>query len=287
MIRSMTGFATQSAETDTHRIQIEIRAVNHRFLDIQWRMADEWRVLEGALREKVAARVSRGKLDCRLAVSAAVDANVLSLNEALIDRLAETNSALMLEHPRLAPLSVAEILRFPGALLAAPTDQEALTAAIVQLVEATLNDFNAAREREGAKLREHLLERLDKMQHVIDALKTQFPALLQQYQDKLRARLAEAVADPEETRLQQEFALFLQKADVDEEFSRLFTHLDEVRRILEQPEPAGKRLDFLMQELNREANTLGSKAIATACTRASVELKVLIEQMREQVQNIE
>ena len=160
---------------------------------------------------------------------------------------------------------------------------------MLQLINEVLVAFNQARSREGEQLQQHLLQRLQQMEQILDALAAAFPQLLQQHMDKVRQRLHEAVGDVENDRLQQEFALFMQKADVDEEFSRLRTHIAEVRRIVSsQPKGSiGKRLDFLMQELNREANTLGSKSIAAECTQASVELKVLIEQMREQVQNIE
>ena len=159
---------------------------------------------------------------------------------------------------------------------------------ITELTEKALKDFTAARKREGKKLGEHLLQRLESMEEIIDALSELFPTLLETHKEKIRTRLVEAVGDINNDRLQQEFALFIQKSDIDEEFSRLRTHIDEVRRIVtEHKGSSGKRLDFLMQELNREANTLGSKSIAAKCTRASVELKVLIEQMREQVQNIE
>ena len=179
-------------------------------------------------------------------------------------------------------------MRFPGVLAGQSEDPEALAKTVQELLDEALKEFAAARKREGKKLGEHLLQRLVSMEEIVDALSELFPSLLQAHMDKVNARLAEAVGNIDNDRLQQEFALFIQKSDVDEEFSRLRTHIAEVRRIVtENKGSAGKRLDFLMQELNREANTLGSKAIAAECTQASVELKVLIEQMREQVQNIE
>ena len=183
---------------------------------------------------------------------------------------------------------MADILKYPGVIASQNEDEEAFTQTIHTLLGQALIGFAAARRREGEKMQQHLLERLAEMEMIIAALETRFPELLQAHLDKVRIRLQEALQNIDDSRLQQEFVMFMQKADVDEEFSRLRTHIAEVRRIAtESKGGVGKRLDFLMQELNREANTLGSKAIAAECTQASVELKVLIEQMREQVQNIE
>lgn len=288
-VHSMTGFANNSSEAAGKRIDLELRSVNHRFLDVQFKMPDDLRFLEGQMRERIAAQVARGKLECRIQLSnAAQQNNQLHINQALADELAALGSQWCGKHAGLAPLGVADILKFPGVLISSEQDSDALAHSVQQLLAQTLDDFTAARAREGEKLQAHMLERLDAMETIINDLSRVFPDLLQAHMDKTRARLAEALANIEEDRLKQEFALFLQKADVDEEFSRLRTHIAEVRRIvLKQQGSIGKRLDFLMQELNREANTLGSKAIASECTQASVELKVLIEQMREQVQNIE
>ena len=207
----------------------------------------------------------------------------------MVARLAKINKKICKKHPDINRLGVADILAFPGVLAAPAEETGDLDEAVLQLINEVLVAFNQARSREGEQLQQHLLQRLQQMEQILDALAAAFPQLLQQHMDKVRQRLREAVGDVENDRLQQEFALFMQKADVDEEFSRLRTHIAEVRRIVSsQPKGSiGKRLDFLMQELNREANTLGSKSIAAECTQASVELKVLIEQMREQVQNIE
>ena len=218
---------------------------------------------------------------------AAVGGQSLETNEELVKQLADLNKTWRKEHG-FGKLTVAEVLRFPGVLAGQSEDPEALAKTVQELLDEALKEFAAARKREGKKLGEHLLQRLASMEEIVDALSELFPSLLQAHMDKVNARLAEAVDNIDNDRLQQEFALFIQKSDVDEEFSRLRTHIAEVRRIVtENKGSAGKRLDFLMQELNREANTLGSKAIAAECTQASVELKVLIEQMREQVQNIE
>ncbi|HFB4779340.1 TPA: YicC/YloC family endoribonuclease [Neisseria gonorrhoeae] len=287
-IHSMTGFANAAAECGSKRINLDIRGVNHRFLDIQIRMPDDLRHLENGIREQISSHLARGKVECKIQIQDAENGNQsLELNRVLVGQLAEINKNLR-KHYDLAKLGVADILRFPGVLASQKENTEALAKTIVELADKALKDFTAARRREGKKLGEHLLQRIKNMEEIIDALSEIFPALVEAHKEKIRTRLAEAVGSIDNDRLQQEFALFIQKSDIDEEFSRLRTHIAEVRRIVtEHKGSSGKRLDFLMQELNREANTLGSKSIATECTQASVELKVLIEQMREQVQNIE
>lgn len=288
-VRSMTGFAHACTEAAGKRIDLEIRSVNHRFLDVQFKIPDDLRALESSMREAIAAQVSRGKIEIRIQLNHTADTSgSLNINQALVGELAHLNSKLRKKHPDLAKMGVAELLRFPGVITSTQTDSEALSGCITNLLDTALKDFVGAREREGAKLQAHIIERLDLMEAIVGALEELFPNLLQAHITRSRNRLAEAVAHVDEDRLKQEFALFMQKADVDEEFNRLRTHIAEVRRIVtEHKGSIGKRLDFLMQELNREANTLGSKAIASECTQVSVELKVLIEQMREQVQNIE
>ncbi|WP_226883390.1 YicC/YloC family endoribonuclease [Neisseria yangbaofengii] len=288
-IRSMTGFANAAGECGSKRINLEIRAVNHRYLDVQFRMPDDLRHLEGALREQIAAEAVRGKLECRIQIQDIVQSTQgLEVNQDLVAQLAALNKQWRDKFDGLGKLTVADILKFPGVLASQSEDPEAFAQTVQDLLKQALKEFAAARKREGKKLAGHLLDRLEKMEGIVDALSELFPSLLEAHMEKVRTRLSEAVANIDNDRLQQEFALFIQKSDVDEEFSRLRTHIGEVRRIVtESKGSAGKRLDFLMQELNREANTLGSKAIAAESTQASVELKVLIEQMREQVQNIE
>ena len=288
-IHSMTGFANAAGECGSKRINLEIRSVNHRYLDVQFKMPDDLRYLESTMREVIAKGVVRGKVECRIQVQPLDNAAAsLNVNHELVNELAEINRKWRKKHGDLGKLSVADILKFQGVLISQVEDEEQFAHTVQALLATALADFIAARQREGKKLQEHILERLEAMEGIVEALSELFPHLLQVYLEKVRARLAEAVANIDEDRLKQEFALYMQKADVDEEFSRLRSHIGEVRRIVsEQKGGVGKRLDFLMQELNREANTLGSKAIAVECTQASVELKVLIEQMREQVQNIE
>ncbi|MDO4906856.1 YicC/YloC family endoribonuclease [Neisseria sp.] len=288
-IHSMTGFANAAGECGAKRINLEVRAVNHRYLDVQFRMPDDLRHLESSLRESIAKCAARGKLECRIQIQdIASGAQSLSVNQDLVAQLAEINKKWRKKHEGLGKLTVADILKFPGVLASQNEDEEAFAQTVQQLLNQALTDFAAARAREGGKLAQHLLGRLDEMENIINNLSGIFPGLLEAHMEKVRGRLKEAVATIDNDRLQQEFTLFMQKSDVDEEFSRLRTHIGEVRRIVTTAKGSvGKRLDFLMQELNREANTLGSKAIAAECTQASVELKVLIEQMREQVQNIE
>ncbi|MDO4640951.1 MAG: YicC/YloC family endoribonuclease [Neisseria sp.] len=288
-IHSMTGFANATGECSGKRINLEIRAVNHRYLDVQFKMPDDLRYLESTLREQVAKQAIRGKVECRIQVQPLENGEVsLNVNETLVDELAALNAKWRKKYSGLGKLTAADILKFQGVLVSPAADEEAFAQTVQDLLKRALADFAESRRREGLKLQEHILTRLTAMDEIVDALAELFPHLLQAYQEKIRARLVEAVENIDEDRLKQEFALYIQKADVDEEFSRLRTHIAEVRRIVsEQKGSVGKRLDFLMQELNREANTLGSKAISAECTQASVELKVLIEQMREQVQNIE
>ncbi|WP_416192204.1 YicC/YloC family endoribonuclease [Neisseria sp. CCUG12390] len=288
-IRSMTGFANAAGECGSKRINLEIRAVNHRYLDVQFRMPDDLRHLEGTLREQIAAEAVRGKLECRIQIQdIAQAAQGLEVNQDLVAQLADLNMKWRGQFDGLGKLTVADILKFPGVLASQSEDAEAFAKAVQDLLKQALKDFAAARKREGQKLADHLRQRLDGMEEIVDALGELFPSLLEAHMEKVRGRLKKVVENIDNDRLQQEFALFIQKSDVDEEFSRLRTHIAEVRRIVTEGKGSvGKRLDFLMQELNREANTLGSKAVAAECTQASVELKVLIEQMREQVQNIE
>ena len=290
MMHSMTGYANAGGAYGGRQISVELRAVNHRYLDIQFKMPDDLRHLEGRMREIIDAKVHRGKLECRVQwqTTGTAATEGLQVNRALVAQLAQLNSDLRKQHKDLAKLGVADLLRFPGVLVAEPEDEDALAEGVLALLHRAMADFNQSRAREGEKLQQHLLARLDDINDIVHALMQLFPHLLQQHVDKAEQRLRDAMAHIDDDRIKQEFVIFMQKADVDEELSRLQTHIAEVRRLVsEHKGSVGKRLDFLMQELNREANTLGSKAIAAESTQASVGLKVLIEQMREQVQNVE
>jgi len=284
----MTGYASETLETPGGRIHLELRAVNSRFLDLVFKLGEEFRAIEPLLRERIAEKVRRGKLECRIQLiheeasdlPDQLDANRL----ARLARLAESARAAF---PDAQPLGLGEILRWPGILGIQGPDPETLAQNTLELLDQALAEFNASRAREGDKLRTALRERTQAARERVAELRPHTPAILAAYRNKLQRRMQELFASPDPDRLHQEVALFAQKIDIDEELDRLLTHLDEVDRVLAGGGSTGKRLDFLMQELHREANTLGSKAVVAELSQASIELKVLIEQMREQVQNLE
>ncbi len=288
MIYSMTGFATAAAETDAGSLALELRAVNHRYLDLQVRLPDELRMLESALREMIAAQLTRGKVECRVGF-APRRAGVApgQLNQALLQQLVQWNGEVRGVLPGAQSLSVADILQWHGMLEGAVLSADALRATVLELLQQALREFSAARSREGEKLKAFLLQRMAQVEALRGAVAPRIPAAIAAYEDKLVARLKEAMQGGDDERVRQEITLFAAKIDVDEELSRLQTHLQEMRRVLEQGGAVGKRLDFLMQELHREANTLGSKAVDVEVSRTAMEIKILVEQMREQIQNIE
>jgi uncharacterized protein (TIGR00255 family) len=287
MISSMTGYASVTDESPVGGLSLDLRSVNHRYLDIQFRMPDELRLLESDLRERISARVSRGKVECRIGLTVPPTLNAMQLDETLLLRLKELNERVRLTLPDAQSLRVADVLRWPGMLGSDSLPVEMLKEKCLQLVDKALADLSAARAREGEKLKVVILERASSVEEIVNDLAPRIPQLVSAYQEKLSTRLREAMLDPENDRLQQEVVMFAAKIDVDEELQRLSTHVSEIRRILEKGGTVGKRLDFLMQELNREANTLGSKSADVAVTQGAMSLKVLIEQMREQIQNIE
>lgn len=288
MVQSMTGFAVQTRDLGSVSLHLELRSVNSRYLDLGFRIVDDLRVAEPAIRERIAARLGRGKVECRLNLQAGHGGpRSLALNAALVDQLAEAQNALRARFVDAAALSVNELLRWPGMLADDSLGFDEMLPAIVELVEAALDDMVATRRREGEKLADMIRERVARMRELVAQAAPRMPAVVAEYQERLSARLRDAVVSLDEDRIRQEVALYAQRIDVDEELTRLTTHLDEVERILKAGGAAGKRLDFLMQELNREANTLASKSPATDITAIAMEMKVLIEQMREQVQNLE
>ncbi|WP_435750085.1 YicC/YloC family endoribonuclease [Thauera sp. AutoDN2] len=288
MVQSMTGFAVQTRDLGSISLHLELRSVNSRYLDLGFRIVDDLRAAEPAIRERITARLGRGKVECRLNLQAGHSApRSMALNAALLDQLAEAQATLRARFADAAPLSVNELLRWPGMLADDSLGFDEMLPAIVQLAEAALDDMVATRRREGEKLADMIRERVARMRELVAQATPRMPAVVAEYQERLTARLRDAVASLDEDRVRQEVALYAQRIDVDEELTRLATHLDEVERILKAGGAAGKRLDFLMQELNREANTLASKSPATDITGIAMEMKVLIEQMREQVQNLE
>jgi uncharacterized protein (TIGR00255 family) len=292
MIYSMTGYATVSEELPLGTLSVEVRSVNHRYLDVQFRLPDELRSFEPGMRELVAARLTRGKVECRVSFQKTPSSDVsLQLNGPLLDQLVELERSVRARLPASPALTISDVVRWPGMIEAGALPLEQLREQAQALLERALEDFSGARAREGEKLKALLLERVTQMEALVERIKPRIPQLVATYQERLAARLKdalkEAAAALDEDRLRQELVMYASKVDVEEELSRLIAHLAETRRILTRGGAAGKRLDFLMQELNREANTLGSKSVDIDVSQASVELKVLIEQMREQVQNIE
>lgn len=288
MTTSMTGFAAHSLNLDHASVNIDLRSVNQRYLELHFRLADEFRALEPQLRELIQQRMTRGKVECRIGLAMLPAASLDNgLNPDILERLAHWQTDVLQRLPGSAPLSVNEILRWPGAMQSGALSQEALNEAALAGMRATLDELVESRQREGAKLKQHILDRLAAAEAQVTGLQPLLPTLIAAQRDKLAERLRDALGEAGHERLAQEVALAAQKADIDEELSRLATHFAEVRRVLNQAGAVGKRLDFLMQELHREANTLGSKSVAVETSRVSLELKVLIEQMREQVQNIE
>ncbi|WP_374486895.1 YicC/YloC family endoribonuclease [Zoogloea sp.] len=288
MIHSMTGYAVQARDLGRVALHLELRSVNSRYLDLAFRINDDLRQAEPMLREAITAKLRRGKVECRFNLQAKDSApRDLAINGALLTQLKTAQAAVQAELPQAAPLSVAEVLRWPGMLADDSVTFESLQPEIAATIAAALDELIATRQREGEKLAEMIRGRIAHMRSLVATVQPRVPALVAEYQEKLATRLRDAAATLDDDRIRLEVGLFAQRVDVAEELSRLSTHLDEVERILKAGGAAGKRLDFLMQELNREANTLGSKAMAADMTAIAVELKLAIEQMREQVQNIE
>ena len=297
-ILSMTGYASVARDTAAGRVSLELRSINSLYLDLVFRIPDELRAAEPALRESIAAGIARGKVECRISVQKlpsesrqpAIDRGLLAQLVALGDEVRR------LAH-QAPPLTTADLLRWPGVIAEQVPDPEALSRALAELGREAVAELQASRRREGAKLAATIVERADRMQAIVDTLKEQTPALLAAFEQRLVERLRAALTDASSgtalpvdaamERLRQEVVLYGVRIDVAEELARLSVHIGELRRIVSAGGQSGKRLDFLMQELNREANTLGSKAANIDLTNAAVELKLLIEQIREQVQNIE
>jgi len=287
-IYSMTGYAAGTRELGPASLHLELKSVNARFLDITFRCGEELRFLEMPLREKIAAALGRGKVECRLNLAPQAAApRELAPNLALVTQLARLEKAVRATLPAAAPLTVAEVLRWPGVIEDETVDPERLQAESLGLADAVLSDFLATREREGAKLAAMIRDRVARMRELTAQVAPLLPLSLADYETRLAAKLRDAVANLDEERIRQEIGLFATRIDVAEELSRLATHLDELERIVNKGGAVGKRLDFLMQELNREANTLASKSVAAEITAIALEQKLLIEQVREQVQNLE
>ena len=281
----MTAYAAAERQTAWGTLGCELRAVNHRFLELGTRLPDELRALEPALRERVSARVSRGKLD--LTMRLRTDApHALGVDEAALERLSALVQSLQSRFPGLTT-EVTGLLQLPGVLQGPQVDAEALQAEALALLDEVLAQFLEARRREGDKLAAVIAERVEGIKQVVAQVRAMMPAIREGQRAKLEARVADLDQPLDPGRLEQELVLWLQKLDVEEELDRLDSHIEEIGRVMAADGPVGRRLDFLLQEFNREANTLGSKSVDRRSSQAAVELKVLIDQVREQVQNLE
>ncbi len=284
----MTGYATLVRELPQGSVQLELRSVNSRFLDIAFRIPDDFRAVEPQFRELIGARVGRGKIDCRLSYTLKPLADEsISVDQATLARLARLVTEVRRVMPEAQPMRVSEVINWPGIVADSAAAFDVMRAASIELMRAALDDLIATRAREGAKLGESITSRTTQMRTRLRSLEPIIPQAIAAYQDKLTAKLREVLSTQDEDRIRPEIAVFGVRIDVAEELSRLAAHLDEVDRVIAKGGASGKRLDFLMQELNREANTLGSKSVARELSEAAVEFKLAIEQIREQVQNLE
>jgi uncharacterized protein (TIGR00255 family) len=288
MIRSMTGFARRERQGPWGTLVCELRTVNHRYLEASLRLPDELKALDNEVRQTIAAALRRGKVDANLYLkSAAGTQRSLELDTQLLDQLVARVEQVRgtLKYP--ASVSPIELLRWPGIVRETEVDIRPVLTAALELLREALNELNETRLREGQRIRELLLTRCTTMRSQVQSVRERLPEVSKRMRDRIVERIAQLGTTPDPDRLEQELVLYAHKMDVDEELDRLGAHLEEVTSSLNSPEPAGRRLDFLMQELNREANTLSSKSQDSETTRAAVDMKVMIEQMREQVQNVE
>ncbi|HEN47378.1 MAG TPA: YicC family protein [Mizugakiibacter sp.] len=286
MAHSMTAFAQAEIESPLGCLQCELRSVNHRFLEISLHLPEELRSYEGLIREQIGSRVTRGKLDLVFRIRSTAPAGSLQLNEAYIKQLSATSLHLSARFPELI-VSFTELLRLPGVTEAAQVDAEQLRSSLQTGLDEVLANLLSARQREGAALLTTISERLDGIVAQVTAVRALMPKIRAAQRQRVDTLLAELKQVTDSARIEKELVSQLLRMDVDEELDRLATHVDEARRILGLDVAVGRRLDFLMQEFNREANTLGSKSVDARTTAAGIELKVLIEQIREQVQNLE
>ena len=297
-ISSMTGYANAKVQTDMGLLSIDIRSVNSRFLDLSFRASEEIRFLEPKFREIISGKIARGKMECRLNLVDSGLSAATALNEEALNKLMALQTQVLKTDPSATALRVADILNYPGIVAAPVPDPEVFAKQVLTGFEQCLEVFNESRQREGAALAQVLLKYCTQIEDLVNTLRPKIPEILQAQKDKLTERLEEALGttladgaqitkEEVNERIRQEITLYGIKLDVNEEMERLCTHVKEVRRTLDRGGPVGRKLDFLMQELNREANTLGSKAVSISMTDTSVNLKLVIESMREQIQNLE
>lgn len=285
-IRSMTAFASGELNTPWGVLSCELRSVNHRFLEVATRLPDELRALEPALRERIASRVSRGKVDVSLRLRAVDGGGALQVDRARLVELSKLARELETDFPGLRT-DFSQLLLIPGVVRGEGVDATELQAQALTLLDTVLDEFVASREREGGKLADAIGERLDAIAAIREQVREFIPAIREAQKTRLESRLVDLPQPVDPGRIEQEIVIALQKLDVDEELDRLSAHVSEARRVLKLREAVGRRLDFLLQEFNREANTLGSKSVDSRSSTAAIDLKVLIDQIREQVQNIE
>ncbi len=288
MIKSMTAFASKEAIFGPYTINCELRSVNHRYSDIFLKTTETLRFAEPKLRSEITGKLKRGKIECVINYKKQSQQNIaFEINQAAVTSLLQVTSDIEQQMQNPASISALDVLQFPGIQQEPKLDQDAIEAQVLQLVRDALNEMLAMRSREGEQLGILIAERCEQMTTLVHEAGQRIPEVLSHLRTKLNTRIKELCVEPDFDRLEQELVILAQKLDIDEELDRLNTHIEEVQRVLTKNEPIGRRLDFLMQEMNREANTLGSKSADKEMTRISIELKVLIEQMREQIQNIE
>lgn len=285
----MTAFARSDVSGDWGNLVCEIRSINHRYLELVLYLPDVLRALEMSMRDTIRKFVKRGKIECSIRYQPNANAahSLFTVNEALVQALCQANEKISAYFPATSLVSPTDILRFPGVLEAKEADISTLRKQVFHLLEKTLKELVLSREREGAELKQLFFQRMDLIQLELAKVRTRLPQVIQEQQERLVKRFTDAKVELDPNRLEQEMVVFAQKIDVAEEVDRIETHITEIRRILNQGGAAGRRLDFLLQELNRESNTLGSKSVDNVLMHAAVEMKVLIEQVREQVQNVE
>ncbi len=289
MIRSMTAFARQSSEHEWGSLAWEIRSVNHRYLELSFKLPESKRHIEGTLREKLRTQLNRGKVECslRLNIQAGGSVSQPTINKELLAQIIAAGETVQKQLQQPSPINPLQLLQWPGVMSEPEIDSNTINEQVLAFFQVAVEQLTENREREGAELKAFIEQRLTAISDITQAIRQQLPSILESQRQKLQERLQTLKAELDTDRLEQEMVILAQKADVDEELDRLDTHINEVRRVLNKGGSCGRRLDFLMQELNREANTLSSKSTVSDTTQAAVELKVLIEQMREQIQNIE
>jgi uncharacterized protein (TIGR00255 family) len=288
MIRSMTGFARRERQGVWGTLSCELRTVNHRYLEVSLRLPDELKALDNEIRQVIAASLRRGKVDANIYLkSAAGNQRALELDLNLLNELIGRVHEVRERIQDTAAVSPLDLLRWPGVVREAEMDAAPIIAAALELAREALSELNETRQREGQRIRELLLARCTAMRAQTQSVKLRLPEVAQRLRERIKDRITQLGMAPDNERLEQELVMYAHKMDVDEELDRLVGHLDEVEAALNSSEPAGRRLDFLMQELNREANTLSSKSQDSETTKAAVDMKVMIEQMREQIQNVE